>query len=87
MGWMRTFFLGDLGNRLDIADTEDSIERLRTYLREKAVRERARDDRIEDLERENDQLKLFLTSLTDRLIARGVVTREEVARFVEVIEA
>jgi len=23
MGWMRTIFLGDIGNRLDIGDAED----------------------------------------------------------------
>jgi hypothetical protein len=29
MGWMRTIFLGDIGNRLDIGDAEENISVLR----------------------------------------------------------
>jgi hypothetical protein len=29
MGWGRTLLLGDIGNRLDIEDTERDIERLK----------------------------------------------------------
>lgn len=29
MGWLRTILLGDIGNRLDIEDSEQEIERLK----------------------------------------------------------
>ena len=32
MGWGRTLFLGDIGNRLDIEDTERDIHGLRRQL-------------------------------------------------------
>ena len=35
-GWMRTILLGDIGNRLDIADTEEDIRLLRHRHQEKA---------------------------------------------------
>ncbi len=33
MGWIRTILLGDIGNRLDIEDSEQEIERLKKAAR------------------------------------------------------
>ena len=33
MGWMRTLFLGDVGNHLDIADTRQDLDAVRRTLR------------------------------------------------------
>ena len=49
MGWGRTLLLGDIGNRLDIADTERDIASLRTRLRSKAQTDQTQDKRLGEL--------------------------------------
>jgi len=86
MGWGRTLLLGDIGNRLDIADTERDIASLRRRLRSKAGTDQAQDKRLEALESENDQLKLYLASLIRLLVSKGTVSHDELAAFVDIIE-
>lgn len=91
MGWMRTLLLGDIGNRLDIADTERSISSMRRSMRRRAVAkgrtDRLQDERLEELEQENDQLKLCLASLLRLLVDKGTLSQEELAAFVDVIDS
>ncbi len=86
MGWGRTLLLGDIGNRLDIADTERDIASLRQRLHSKAGTDQAQDQRLGDLERENDQLKLYLASLIRLLVSKGTLSHDELAAFVDVID-
>ena len=86
MGWGRTLLLGDIGNRLDIADTERDIASLRRRLRSKAGTDQAQDKRLEALEIENDQLKLYLASLIRLLVSKGTLSHDELAAFVDIIE-
>jgi len=86
MGWGRTLFLGDIGNRLDIEDTEKDIESLRHRLQAKSHTDQAQNERLEELENENDQLKLYLASLLRLLVGKGILSRDELAAFVEVID-
>lgn len=77
MGWMRTIFLGDIGNRLDIEDTEQEVQRLRRRLTRQGSRDGRQDERIKALELENEELKLCLAGLMRTLVAKGVCTQEE----------
>ena len=86
MGWGRTLLLGDIGNRLDIADTERDIASLRTRLRSKAQTDQTQDKRLGELERENDQLKLYLASLIRLLVSKGTLSHDELAAFVDIID-
>ncbi len=86
MGWGRTLFLGDIGNRLDIADTERDVEGLRRRLRSKDRADRAQDERLAALERENDQLKLYLASLVRLLVSKGTLSHDELAALVDGID-
>lgn len=86
MGWARTFLLGDVGNRLDIADTERSITTLRRRLRAASRIDRAQDERLAALERENEELKVCLATLVNALSARGFVSDTDVAAIVAVVE-
>ena len=86
MGWMRTLFLDDIGNRLDIEDTETDIKRLRAELRKNRNLDVSQERRIELLERENEQLELLISALAKMLAARGVLDPEELRPFVEAIE-
>jgi len=87
MGWGRTLLLGDIGNRLDIQDTEDDVARLRASLAEKELRDLDQEDRLDALARENDQLKLYLASLLRLLVKKDVLTSAELKTFVAVIDA
>ncbi len=90
MGWLRTLLLGDIGNRLDIADTEYDIARLRQNVRRKNRAknrtDEAQDQRLADLEGENEQLKVYLASLVRLLVSKGTLSPEELASFVDVID-
>lgn len=86
MGWGRTLFLGDWGNRMDIADTERDISGLRMRLRTKDRKDLAQDKRLAELEAENEELKLYLASLTRLLVSKGTLSQEELEAFVDSID-
>ncbi|MHC4846536.1 MAG: hypothetical protein ACYTCU_10305 [Planctomycetota bacterium] len=86
MGWGRTLLLGDIGNRLDIADTERDISSLRSRMKSKSSVDWAQDKRIKVLEAENDQLKLYLASLIRLLVGKGTLSQSELSAFVELID-
>ena len=91
MGWLRTMFLGDIGNRLDIADNEHRIAKLqRRQLqknRDKAARAQSQDEAIAALRKEVDQLELALGTLATLLVSKAVVTEAEMGRLIDAIEA
>jgi hypothetical protein len=82
MGWVRTLLLGDIGNRLDIADTEREIESIKSDLN--AARDLRYSQRKEvlQLQRENESLELCLATLIRVLESKGVLTHEEVEKLV-----
>jgi hypothetical protein len=86
MGWGRTLFLGDIGNRMDIADTENDLKRLRRRVGRKEQTDEAQEARLNELEVENEQLKLYLASLARLLVSKGVVSEEELNSFVDIID-
>jgi chromosome segregation ATPase len=87
MGWMRTLLLGDIGNRLDIADTESDIDQLRQS-QSRSTRELEKKNRtIETLQEELEQQKLALTALTRFLIDRQLIELEELDEYISEIDA
>ncbi len=86
MGWGRALFLGDLGNWLDTRDNEKGIQDLRTHLRAKRNLDQKQDERIQALEKENDELKLYLGGLVQVLISKGALSRQELEGIVNSIE-
>ena len=87
MGWMRTLLLGDIGNRLDIEDTERDISKLRLKLRSQGNVDQRQNERIEELERDNVELKLCLGALMRLLVSKGVCTREELEALALAVES
>jgi septal ring factor EnvC (AmiA/AmiB activator) len=93
MGWGRTLLLGDIGNRLDIEDTERNIESIESDL-DTLYRDldkidqtdRAQDERIADLERENRELKLYLAGMMRLLVSKGTLAAGEVEALVNGVE-
>jgi hypothetical protein len=87
MGWGRTFLLGDVGNRLDISDCEADIRVLKESLMEIHQEEQAKDTELMTLKRENDDLKLYIASIIRLLTNKGLLTREEIEKMVDIIDA
>ena len=87
MGWGRTLLLGDIGNRLDIEDTERDIEAIKRRLDRKGNVDREQDLALSELAREHEELKLYLSSLLRLLVSKNVLTQEELTTFVERIDS
>lgn len=87
MGWARTFLLGDIGNRLDIGDCEANIKELKIALMQMHQDDQSQDQELNQLRRENDELKLYLAAIVRLLTAKGVLSTGEINRMVEIIDA
>ena len=87
MGWGRTFFLGDIGNRLDIADVETEVARIKRDLRMSGHTDTTQDKQIEVLLRENAELKLYLSAVVRLLMTKQIVSKEELESIVEHLDA
>ena len=87
MSWGRTFLLGDVENRLDISDCEGDIRILKESLMQIHQEEQNIDSELMVVQRENDHLKLYLASITRLLIHKGVLSREEIEKMVDIIDA
>lgn len=86
MGWGRAFFLGDIGNQLDIQDTAHDLEQLRNWLAQSASANQSQDERINYLLSENAELKLYLASVIRLLTNKGVISQEELSTIIEAID-
>jgi len=86
MGWMRTLLLGDIGNRLDIADTEKGLAAIRASQSKTVKSLHNRDRKIEALEQELGQQKLAVQALTRFLIENDMVDEAELDSFIELRE-
>ena len=79
--------LGDIGNRLDIADCEKMLEELHREGARKNRQNQSQNERIAALEKENGELMLYLAVLARLLISKDVFTAEEFRRLIEVIDS
>lgn len=79
MGWGRMLLWGDLGQQLDINEMRSNIEN-------QEGRDQSQDERIKRLQQENQDLKLAVTALMRMLVAKNVLTSEEVDRVGRAIE-
>ena len=90
MGWMRTLLLGDIGNRLDIADTENDIQDMRRARRrassQQRDRDRAQDDRLTQLEERCEQLEVCVATLGRLLVRNGTLDEAELGAMIGRIE-
>ncbi len=87
MGWGRTLLLGDIGNRLDIEDTERDIAQLKRKIAGNFNKDMSQDQKIEALIQENAELKLYLASLIRLLMAKGSITQQELEAMVKSVDA
>ena len=87
MGWGRTLLLGDIGNRLDIGDTERDIAHLKKEISGSFHKDMSQDKIIETLIVENAELKLYLASVVRLLTSKGTISNDELRAMVDALDA
>ena len=87
MGWGRTLFLGDIGNRLDIEDTERDIRQLKRKIAGEQNSNASQEQIITQLIIENAQTKLYLASIVRLMLSKGAITKQELEIMVDTIDA
>ena len=83
MGWGRMFLLGDWGQQMDIEDHREEIQRMRRRSRRSQSEFK---NRLATLERENDELRLYLAALIRHLGGKGVLDRAEFTAIVDAVD-
>jgi phage terminase Nu1 subunit (DNA packaging protein) len=86
MGWGRTLLLGDIGNRLDIEDTEQDISEIRRELAATHRLDESQEDAIKRLKAENEQLVICVAALVNALQRKGVFSADEVSNLIRMID-
>ena len=86
MGWGRMMLLGNVGQQLDIQDLENAIGQMQADVAQAQNLERTEEQSLDELKRENHELKLYLATLVKLLVAKGVIRQEEVDTAVQAIE-
>jgi len=86
MGWGRMLMLGNFGQQLDIGDLNNEIAGMRNAVASNEDVDREQEQRIQQLQGENRELKLYLATLVRLLVSKGVLRAEEVNVIVRAIE-
>lgn len=86
MGWGRMMLLGNVGQQLDIQDLENAIREMQAGFEQTQNSERTQESSIAQLQRENHELKLYLTTLVRLLAGKGIIKQEEIDAAVRAIE-
>lgn len=86
MGWGRFLLLGDLGQQLDVQEQADTIARLRRSAANDAGKNWEQDQQIEELFRENTELKHYISQLVSLLSAKGIFSHDDLERLVSSVE-
>jgi hypothetical protein len=86
MGWGRMLLLGNVGQQLDISDLNNEIAGMQNEFTANEQMDREQAQSIEQLGRENQELKLYLATLLKLLVSKGVLKPEEVETTVRAIE-
>lgn len=77
MGWGRYFFLGSIGQQMDIEEQRSAM--LQSRVNQNRI-DRNQNDRINALNQEIHDLQLYIGGLSQLLISKGVVTEAELDR-------
>jgi hypothetical protein len=86
MGWGRWLLLGDLGQQMDLADHQAEIDKLKEELRSKQAVPSSIEERLRTLQRECDELKLYLAAVIRLLMAKKVATTDEIKTVVAAVD-
>ena len=94
MGWGRYFLLGDLGQQLDLSDQQVELENMRYELAR--IRNASTTTSLDTselkreiaaLQRENDELRMYLTALIRLLVSKGAIGTDELTAIVNALDS
>jgi hypothetical protein len=83
MSWLRTLFMGPIGQNLEIQEIQKCLDQLR---KEKATAGWTQEKQIEALQEETHALKLRLAVLIQLLVAKKLLTAQEIASMIAALE-
>ena len=83
MGWMRTLFQGDIGQNLEIEELRERLDQMRV---EKTPAAWTQEKQIEALQEETHELKVRVAVLIKLLVAKNVLTAQEIASMIAALE-
>lgn len=86
MGWGRMLLLGNVGQQLDIQDTERALASLSHQLHQTGQFDREVANRLDQLAAENAELKLYLAAVVRLLASKNVVSDAELRTIVDAID-
>jgi len=86
MGWGRMLLLGNVGQQLDIGDVQNAVNEMQGAFLDNQRIDLDQAKSIAALKRENQELKLYLATITRLLVSKGVIKPEEVQIIVKAIE-
>jgi hypothetical protein len=86
MGWGRYFLLGDFGQQMDLADHEAEIENLKKELWSRQTASSTIQQRLEMLQRESDELKLYLAAVLRLMMAKKLASADEIKAVVAAVD-
>jgi cell shape-determining protein MreC len=78
--------LGNVGQQLDIGDLNNAIAGMQNAFANNRDLDREQGRAIQQLQQENQELKLYLATLLRLLVARGVLRADEEETVVRAIE-
>lgn len=88
MGWGRMLLLGNLGQQLDIEEQRKQIQDLKNTVRSESNRaSQSVKLRLDILERNCDEMKLYMAALVRYLVAKGSVDAREFESLIDGIDA
>ena len=86
MGWGRMLLMGDVGQQLDIGDLSSTVAGMRGMVEQNLADDEEQGKSIEQLKKENRELKLYLATVIHMLVSKGVLDQGEVQAIVQAIE-
>jgi hypothetical protein len=86
MGWGRMLLLGNLGQQLDINDTQAALSQIDAQLDQVDRNDQDLARRVQLLTTENQELKLYLAAVVRLLVAKNMVTDAELRTIVDAID-
>ena len=84
MGIFRTLLLGDIGNYLDNEDLKTEHKKTAHRLRKKESKDRKQDIEIDELQKENVELKYTLSALIKILFEKGLIEKDDLHSLSEI---
>ena len=86
MGWGRMLLLGNVGQQLDIQDTQETLAQIGESLRRTHDFKQRVGANLQELATENAELKLYLAAIVRVLVAKGIVTAKELEQLVDALD-